>query len=90
MTACPSCPAKFDSVVALEFHLNAEHPGAFQLARPLLRQLYRDERNAARVAAAERPGTLHPALEHLYRLGCPCGRSYTAHVRVRHQLGALA
>jgi hypothetical protein len=76
---CQLCPARFDVVVALDFHVRREHPGAAELYRSVLRDLYRTERNAKRAAYLP-TGRLPPALDGLYRAGCPCGRSYTAHL----------
>lgn len=87
---CPLCPSKFDAVVALDFHLRREHPGAVEVQHEMILRLYREERAAKRKEEELPPGKLHPKLDALYRSGCPCGRSYKDHVEARKEMGATA
>jgi len=81
-TACPVCDAKQKSVVALQFHVRSEHPGAVKHIRPLLARLEREDRAAKKAeAAADAEGVLPIALRSLYEKGCPCGKSLAWHLR---------
>lgn len=79
--ACELCPAKFGSAVALRFHVRRDHPGAYESMSTVFRRHEAEERRAKR----EQPGDLS-MVDALYRMGCPCGRSYTQHVQARKEL----
>lgn len=86
---CPLCPRQFDHEVQLRFHIAREHPGAIEATRPMLREI----RARDRAESAPDPNRMHPALEALFRHGCPCEKSYTRHMkdwrdRMRQPFGA--
>jgi hypothetical protein len=80
---CPLCPEKFRSPVALDMHMREEHPEGREAASGILREAYRvrDQQRADEVEARALK-----RLDQLYERGCPCGRSYEAHMKVRAQI----
>jgi cytosine/adenosine deaminase-related metal-dependent hydrolase len=79
---CPaeSCRRVFRTSVALRFHVSAEHPSGLGEFRPEIRKAQREERRVKAESAEERG---RKTLDALYRLGCPCNRSYEEHMRER-------
>lgn len=74
-TSCLStgCKRKFSAVNLLDFHIRKEHPTLRDAMKPVLNRLYREEREAKRLAAAT--GELHPTLQRLFA-NCPCGKRH--------------
>jgi hypothetical protein len=77
---CPSCQEKFDAVVALTFHIRAEHPGLVEASRELLSRLGRQERLEAK---ADRESEAQAKVNRFYKLGCPCHHSFAWHEEQR-------
>lgn len=81
----PSCRRAFDSSAGLYFHLKAEHPEGPGAYRTALRDARRQEHDGRQLDAEARA---QRKLDHLYRMGCPCGRSFEWHQQQRRAVEA--
>lgn len=79
---CDLCPMRFGSAVALRFHIRKEHPGAYDAMGPVFRRMEATERAVKKERAPDLT-----SVDALYRMGCPCGRTYEEHMADRARVG---